>query len=264
MKKNGFTLIELLIIIAIVALLTAIAVPSLMAAKNRARSILCSSNLHQLSVGFFVYQQENEAIPYGFDDSNLGTAIPAGGYVGNPVYDKQGLWWFNYLQSVVELDLKGDSIAQCPAKKLNRPDLKRNILCGNYGVNRSVCKDAQGETSCPFRGNALRSDHVRMPSVTYLISDSGYSLISWLAAADTADPVFENPNRIDSFYIPGLELNQARPELADNMDAIKGRHPHQTLNMGFVDGHSEARSAESLRIMQTIADDSQLPALWKP
>jgi prepilin-type processing-associated H-X9-DG protein len=105
---------------------------------------------------------------------------------------------------------------------------------------------------------------VRTPSATFLLGDSGYSLLSWLAAGDTDEPVFENPNRVDFFYIPGLTLNQTRPELLPNLDAIKGRHPHGTLNIGFADGHTEVRSAESLRIEQAAADEGKLPTLWIP
>lgn len=262
MSKRGFTLIELLVVIGIIALLTAIAALSMAAAKNRAYSIRCLSNLRQLSLGFTIYQQENKTFPYGFSDAQLGEVVPEDGYAGNGA-DKQGWWWFNFLQSAIEFDLHPDSIAWCPAGKRTPQIARENILCGNYGVNRSICKDAQG-TNYPFSGVPLRSGQVRTPSATLLLSDSGYSLLSWLAAAETNETVFENPNRISSFYIPGLTLNQTRPELQANSDAIKGRHPHQTLNIGFADGHNEVRPAESLRIEQTISNEAQLPSLWRP
>lgn len=264
MKTHGLTLIELLVVIAVVALLTAITAPAMMAAKKRARSVQCGSNLRQLSLGFTIYQQEYEVFPYGFCDDQLGQGVPPGGYAGNPINDKQGLWWFNSLQSVIEIGLRPGSLLWCPARKLTGQGIRRNLLCGNYGVNRLVCRDAQGQTICAFSGDPLRSTQVRTPSATFLLSDSGYSLLSWLAAADTDEPVFENAKRVDSFYIPGLTLNQTRSELHDNPDAIKGRHPHRTLNIGFVDGHNETRPAESLMIKQSAMDSSQLPSLWTP
>ena len=264
MRRLGFTLIELLVVVAVVAVLIAIAAPAMMAVKNRGRSIQCSSNLRQLSLGFAVYQQENETLPYGFCDDQLGQGIPPAGYAGNAMFDKQGLWWFNYLQSAIEIGLEPGSVLWCPARNRVRPSVRGNLLCSNYGVNRSVCRDAQGQNVCAFSGDPLRSNPVRTPSATLLLSDSGYSLLSWLAAADPNEPVFENAARVDSFYIPGLSLNQTRPELQDNPDAIRGRHPHRTLNIGFVDGHNELRSAESLAIKQTVAGQGHLPSLWVP
>lgn len=64
-EKKGFTLIELLVVIAIIALLLAILMPSLRTAKERARRLLCASNLKQISTGVRVFANENDdKIPY--------------------------------------------------------------------------------------------------------------------------------------------------------------------------------------------------------
>jgi prepilin-type N-terminal cleavage/methylation domain-containing protein/prepilin-type processing-associated H-X9-DG protein len=264
MKICGFTLIEVLVVIAITALLAAIAAPLTMAARHRTYSLRCSSNLRQLSLGFLIYQKEYNRLPYGFCDVNLSThPAPVGGYVGE-TSDKQGWWWFHYLRLTMDFNLTRGSIAWCPAGKYIQKTLKPNILCGNYGVNRSICKDAQGAATCRFVGKPFHPSRFKTPSTTFVISDSGYSLLSFLAASDNPEPVFENPNRLNFFYVPGLKQNQNRPELKDNPDAIKGRHPHQTLNIGFADGHHEVRPAESLRINQIITTEKQLPSPWKP
>ena len=46
--KRGFTLIELLVVVGILALLAAILFPVLVAARGRARTTACTSNLRQL------------------------------------------------------------------------------------------------------------------------------------------------------------------------------------------------------------------------
>ena len=264
MKKHGFTIIELLVVIAVLALLIAIVTPTMMVAKARAHRVLCGSNLHQLSVGFLIYQQENKTFPYSFFKLLFGMEQPPKGCAGYAGDDVPGWWWFDYLRSSIEFDLNPDSIVWCPARETSgEPSARGNILCGNYGVNRSIFKDTL-DLNSEFFGDPLKASDVKTPSRTLLISDSGYSQISWLAAANTSDPVFENNDRVDFFYIPGLAFNQTRSELQNKSDATKGRHPHQTLNVEFADGHHEVRDAESLMIEKALVDQGKVPSLWKP
>ena len=80
--RRAFTLIELLVVIAIVALLVAVLLPALHAARKQARSVVCQSNLRQWGMTLALYTEESQGrVPTNNEgDSGLwllrGTFLP--------------------------------------------------------------------------------------------------------------------------------------------------------------------------------------------
>jgi prepilin-type N-terminal cleavage/methylation domain-containing protein len=63
-KFHGFTLIELLIVVAIIAILAAIAIPNFLAAQTRAKVADSESAMRTITTGLEAYAVDHNAYPY--------------------------------------------------------------------------------------------------------------------------------------------------------------------------------------------------------
>ncbi len=69
-KLKGFTLIELLVVIAIIALLMAVILPSLGAAKELASGVVCAAHQRQLCMAWVGYAGDNDSYIVGGSNYN--------------------------------------------------------------------------------------------------------------------------------------------------------------------------------------------------
>jgi len=264
MSRRAFTLVELLVVIAILAFLIAILLPFLQVSRQHTKAILCRSNVKQLVLGLAMYETDNQTFPYGF---HFSLTPPPGGYPGYIQYDRPGWWWFNFIEGFHKRTDNKRTVVKCPSKQLRNPKLKNNILCGNYGVNRSVCKSSD-DIQChreEFVGTPLASSDIRRPGETLLVVDSGYSMISWWHVTDVPPVSLGNTIIEDTAYVPGLRINKERVlQPGQEWDAINGRHPNKSVNVGFADGHVSHTKADELFVEKTDASYKNRFPLWLP
>ncbi len=263
MKRTGFTLIELLVVIAVLALLMALTSAALRRARAQANAVVCESNVKQLALGLLMYADQNETFPNGFRNN----FSPTADYLGSATMDQAGWWWLNDIEDFARKSDSKERVFRCPAKKLGRPKLQSNILWGNYGVNRSICRTLPSSRiphKKDFTGAPLGRASIPHPSRTLLIVDSGCSLVDWRHVTDVP-PVPLGSLGADLSYVPGLEINADRDLLpAQLWDAINGRHPNKTVNVGFADGQVSHMKAQGLSIENTAETYKNRIPLWVP
>ena len=119
-ERRGFTLVELLVVIAIIAILMAILIPVLRNAKERAREVICKSNLRNIGLVVLMYLDDN--------DRKMPHTRSANGFLW---YDSNG----NYLTTndnraywgiVYRAHLKKTKIFGCPSLR-RVPELIYNV-----------------------------------------------------------------------------------------------------------------------------------------
>ena len=78
-KQSGFTLIELMIVVVIIGILAAIAIPNFIAMQNRAKEGSTKANMHTLQLAAEDYGVQNDGVYANtMDATHVANLLPAG------------------------------------------------------------------------------------------------------------------------------------------------------------------------------------------
>ncbi len=210
---KAFSLIEVLVVVAIIALLISLLLPSFSRARAQARSVQCSSNLRQIGMAMSAYSHDYaDRFPIAQYVDERHREFVAWDTITPWTGDRRAraglIWEF----------ADGGEVQQCPVYE--GPNLTLGDPFTGYNYNTTYI--GRGQNEGPFHGmdeSPAMTAQLRRPSDTALCGDGGY--------------------RAGANKFMRAPLDEGVSEGTVHAGAQAFRHAKTTL-IGFSDGHATA------------------------
>jgi len=251
--QSGFTLIELLVVIAIIALLAAILFPVFSAAREKARSAACQSNMKQIGLAEMQYNQDYDQMFTG-----AGLIIDYTNQV--PITWMEQL--FPYIKNTQLFSCpsethKGSVLQSWNASAQANPDVFNGINVNgiNYAYNT-----LEGGVSSPYAGTfagigapnafynnymgGVNTTYVQSPAQTIMITDSN----GWKVNGNPATSTNTIYNQYEFLFVYLTDIDPQAQQLfapiygvVTDPGIIPALH-NNGFNILYYDGHVKWKS----------------------
>lgn len=184
-RSHAFSLLEVLVVISVIALLVALLVPSLARNRERARTVICQSNLKEWGRAMMMYADDHRgSLPFenrpktpadqADPDRPWGPVEDAD---GDRVWDATGwICWFDVLDKYLGASPGAEAhinVKTCPTVSRGDPNIEES-----YRMNSKLAEhNPESPYYMPFR----KLDTLKRPAQTILLFDGdvGGSTISF-------------------------------------------------------------------------------------
>ena len=209
LKKLGFTLIELLVVIAVIGILIAMLLPALSATRDRARAVVCKSNMRQIGLALHMYAEGH------------------GGRFPWTEHSQAGESWIITLGPYLE-DV--DAVRVCPDDPRGDEWMTGDADGSSYGINNFVA-DPEVEG---YSGSLWK------------IRDGSRLIVLFEADPERDDAHGSDHIHCSQFYSPVYQMLGKVFEMGFR-EIDTDRHGDNAANYLFADGHVRSISEGTVR-----------------